>query len=148
MNRILSLTALSLALAGAGFTTLSAEAASRRVVKTDGQGNASVASAAAVRAPNGARAVRTGKTSVAADGSAQHESGIRVQSAKGSVQSSGTSSRDAAGNVTQARSSTITSAATGDTMRTSSAYSKDTGLTRSASCYNASGASIACPARP
>jgi len=177
MNRILSLTALGLALVGAAFTATSADAASRRVehanaqggvtatavgvhqgvsgsavrgraVKTDGQGNATVVSGAAVKGANGATAVRAGKTTVAADGSAQHQSGLSAQSAKGSVQSSGSASRDAAGNVTQARSSTITSAATGDTMKTNSSYSKDTGLTHSASCFDAGGASIACPTRP
>ena len=178
-NRILSLTALGLALVGAGFTASFAEAATRRVehananaqggvtatavgvhqgasgsaarrraVKTDGQGNATVVSGAAVKGANGATAVRAGKTTVAADGSAQHQSGISAQSAKGSVQSSGSASRDAAGNVTQARSSTVTSAATGDTMKTNSSYSKDTGLTHSASCFDAGGASITCPTRP
>ena len=177
MNRLLSISALGLALVGAGFTTLSAEAASRRVVhdnaqggvtastvgakqgangtavrgravRTDGQGNATAVSGAAVKGVNGGTAVRAGKTTLAADGSAQHQSGLSAQSAKGSVESSGTASRDAAGNVTQARSSTLTSATTGDTMKTSSSYSKDSGVTRSASCYNASGASIACPTRP
>jgi len=124
MNRILSLTTLSLALLGAGFSTSAAEAA------------------------NAASAVRVGKTKVAADGSARHASGFIAKSDKGSVQSHGSSSRDAAGNVTQARSSTATSAATGNSVKTSTAYSKDTGLTHSANCYNASGASIACPTRP
>ncbi|MES1163239.1 MAG: hypothetical protein ABUL50_09275, partial [Rhizobacter sp.] len=158
MNRLLSLTALGLALVGAGFSTLSAEAASRRVVhgnadggvtasavtarqgasgaavrgravRTDGQGNATAVSGAAVKGVNGGSAARAGKTTVAADGSATHQSGVAAQSAKGSVESSGSASRDASGNVTQARSSTVTSAATGNTMNTSSAYSKDTGVT-------------------
>ena len=124
MKRILFLAALSLALVGAGFSTTAAETA------------------------NAASAVRVGKTKVAADGSMQHASGLSAQSAKGSVQSTGSSSRDAAGNVTQARGSTATSAATGNSVKTSTAHSQDTGLTHSASCYNASGASIACPTRP
>jgi hypothetical protein len=136
MNRILSITALGLALVGAGFTTLSAEAASRRVAHGNADGG------------NGGSAARAGKTTIAADGSATHQSGVVAQSAKGSVESSGGATRDAAGNVTQARSSTVTSATTGNTMNTSSSYSKDTGVTRSASCYNASGVSIACPTRP
>ena len=77
MNRILSLTALSLAIIGAVFAV----------------------------------------TSV------QHASGLRAQSAKVSLQGGGT-------------------------RKASNADSKDGGLTRSASCYNASGASIACPTRP
>lgn len=177
MNRILSITALALALGGAGFTTFSAEAASRRVVhgnadggvtasavtarqgasgvavrgravRTDGQGNATAVSGGAVKGVNGGSAARAGKTTVAVDGSATHQSGVTAQSAKGSLESSGSATRDAAGNVTQARSSTVTSATTGNTLNTSSSYSKDTGVTRSASCYNAAGASIACPTRP
>jgi hypothetical protein len=147
MNRILSVTALGLALVGAGFTT-TAEAASARVVHPNSVGGTTTAGVTARQGANGGTAVRAGRTSTVADGSAQHASGIRAQSAKGSVQSSGTASRDAAGNVTQARSSTVTSAATGNTLKTNSSYSKDTGVTRSASCYNASGASIACPTRP
>ena len=148
MSRILSLTALTLALVGAGFTATAAEAASRRVVDPNPQGGVTATTVAAHRGANGATALRAGKTATAADGTMHHASAIRAQSAKGSVQSSGSSSRDAAGDLTQARSSTITSAATGDTMKTSSSYSKDTGRTRSASCYDANGGNIACPTHP
>ncbi|MNF17924.1 hypothetical protein D3C80_2217150 [compost metagenome] len=48
----------------------------------------------------------------------------------------------------QARSTTATSAITGNSVQTQSSYSKDSGLSRSATCYDASGGAIACPTRP
>lgn len=123
-------TALGAALLVAGFaTTTDAEAASRRVVRSN---------------VTGGTAARAGTNTRNADGSATHQSGLSASGSRGSVQSSGSASRDAAGNVTQSRSTSATSAATGNSVQSSSSYTKDTGLTRSATCYNASGAVIAC----
>ncbi|MEZ5642411.1 MAG: hypothetical protein R3E70_10220 [Burkholderiaceae bacterium] len=44
----------------------------------------------------------------------------------------------------QARSTTATSASTGNSVQSSTSYNSDTGRTRSTTCYNASGAVIAC----
>ncbi len=101
-----------------------------------------------MRGPNGGSGVRAGTTSVDADGSATHRSGFEAQGAKGSVQSQGSATRDARGDVTQSRTTTATSSSTGDSATSTASYNKDTGRTRTTSCFNASGASIACPARP
>jgi hypothetical protein len=153
MNRILSAATLGLALIGAGLATFvpsQAEAATRRgrVVKTDGEGNATVATGAAARGLNGATAARAGLTTRGADGSIQHDSGMRAEGTKGSVASSGSASRSAAGAVTQNRTTTATSATSGNSVQSTSSYNKDSGRTRTTTCYDAAGATIACPARP
>jgi hypothetical protein len=125
-----------------------AAAARARALKTDGQGNATVASAAAVRGPNGATGVRAGITSVGADGSATHRSGFAAQGANGSVQSQGGATRAADGDVTQSRATSATSNASGASITSTVSYHKDTGRTRTTSCFNASGATIGCPAKP
>lgn len=151
MNRTLSATTLGLALLGAGFATFvpsQAEATTRRVVKTDGAGNAVVATGAAARGPNGASAARAGVTSRSADGAVQHKSGMRAESAKGSVASSGSATRSADGTITQNRTTTATSATSGNSAQSTSSYNKESGRTRTTTCYDAAGATIACPARP
>jgi hypothetical protein len=119
-----------------------------RALKTDGQGNATVASAAAVRGSNGATGVRAGTTSVGADGAATHRSGFAAQGANGSVQSQGGATRAADGDVTQSRTTSATSSASGDSITSTASYNKDTGRTRTTSCFNAGGATIVCPAKP
>jgi hypothetical protein len=49
--------------------------------------------------------------------------------------------------VDQSRTTSATSASTGNTMTVNESYNKDTGLTRSATCTDAAGNSIACPSR-
>lgn len=151
MNRILSATTLGLALLGAGLATFipsPAEAATRRVVQPDGAGNAAVATGAAARGPNGARAVRAGLTTRSADGTVQHKSGMRAEGAKGSVASGGSAIRSADGTITQDRTTTATSATSGNSVQSTGSYNKDSGRTRTTTCYDAAGATIACPARP
>jgi hypothetical protein len=151
MNRILSATTFGLALLGAGFATFvpsQAEAATRRVVKTDGDGNATVATGAAVRSSSGASAARAGRTTRSADGTLQHDSSMRAVGAKGSVTSSGSATRSADGAITQNRTTAATSATSGNSVRSTSSYNEDSGRTRTTTCYDAAGATIACPARP
>lgn len=119
-----------------------------RSVTTDGQGHGSVRSGAAVAGPNGATAVRQGQSARNADGSASHSSAMAAQGDRGTLQSTGAATRSADGSVTQGRTTTATSANTGNSVQTSSSYNPDTGRTRSASCFDASGAPMACPARP
>jgi len=57
MNRILSITTLSLALLGAGFSA-AADAASRRVVHPNDEGGTTATAVTAHRGANGASAVR------------------------------------------------------------------------------------------
>lgn len=125
-----------------------ADAASRRVVKTDGQGDTTTVGGAAVRGPNGASAVRAGTTTVDADGSAAHRSGFAAQGAKGSVQSQGSATRAVGGGVTQNRTTTATSTATGNSATTTTSSNNGTGRTRTTSCFDASGATIPCPSKP
>ena len=82
-----------------------------------------------------------------ADGSLQHDSGFNASNSKGSVQSQGSATRDAQGDVTQSRTTTATSASTGDTLKSTTSYNKDTGLEHSVNCFDASGNAIACPTR-
>lgn len=119
-----------------------------RSVTTDGQGHGSVSSGAAVVGPNGATAVRQGQSARNADGTASHSSSIAAQGDRGTLQSTGAATRNADGSVTQGRTTTATSAATGNSVQTNSTYNPDTGLNRSATCFDASGAAMACPARP
>lgn len=119
-----------------------------RTATTDGQGNGSVTSRGAAMGAQGGMAVRQGSTTRNADGSASHSGAVSAQNAQGSLQSSGGATRNADGTVTQARTSTATSAATGNSVQTQSSYGKDTGLARSATCYDASGTAMPCPTRP
>lgn len=119
-----------------------------RTATTDGQGNTSVTSRGAVVGAQCGMAVRQGSTTRDADGSASHSGSLSAQNARGSLQSSGGATRNADGTVTQARTSTATSAATGNSVQTQSSYSQGSGLSRSATCYDASGAVMACPSRP
>lgn len=119
-----------------------------RTTTTDGQGNGSVTSRRAAVGAQGGTAVRQGRTTRSADGSASHSGTVSAQNAQGHLQSSGSATRNADGTVTQARSTTATSAATGNSVQAQSSYSKDSGLSRSATCYDASGTAMACPTRP
>ena len=119
-----------------------------RSVTTDGQGHGSVRSGAAVAGPQGAMAVRQGESARNADGTASHSSAMAAHGDRGTLQSTGAATRSADGSVTQGRTTTATSAATGNSVQISSSYNADTGRTRSASCFDASGAPMACPARP
>src|SRR3989344_4498890 len=96
---------------------------------------------AAVGARGGV-AARQGSTTRSVDGSASHSGTVSAQNAQGSLHSSGGASRNADGSVEQARSTTATS------RQTQSSYSKGSGLSRSATCYDASGTAMACPTRP
>lgn len=118
----------------------------RRIV-TDGQGNAAVTSGAAVDGAQGGRFRRAGRTTRAADGSVRHDSGMTASNAKGSVESAGHLDRDADGQVTQNRTTTATSAATGNSVQRDTSYSKDTGVHRTTTCFDAGGAAITCPSK-
>ncbi len=118
-----------------------------RVTRSDGQGNVTTTGGSAFRGPNGAKGARAGTTTVNADGSASHTSGFAASGSKGSVASKGSATRDAAGDVDQTRTTTATSATTGNSVKATESYNSETGVTRSATCYNASGATIACPTR-
>lgn len=119
-----------------------------RTASTDGQGNSSVSRRSAAVGAQGGTAVRQGSTTRSADGSASHSGAVAAQNAQGSLQSSGGATRNADGTVTQARTTTATSTATGNSVQAHSSYSQDSGLNRSATCYDASGTAMVCPHRP
>jgi len=144
MNRILSLAASGALLASAGLATSPADAGGVRAIRANAGGGYTYGAAVGRRGPNGGIGARAGTTTVNADGSASHRSGLQASGSRGSIQSSGSATRDASGNVTQSRSTSATNAVTGNSVQSSSSYNSATGLTRSATCYNASGAVIAC----
>lgn len=113
---------------------------------TDGQGDAKFTSGAAFKGKNGGYFKRAGKTTSSADGSMTHESGFKASGAKGSVQSQGSATRDANGDVTQSRTTTGTSASTGDSFKSTTTYDKADGVSHSVTCFDSSGAQMACPA--
>src|SRR3989344_1270007 len=110
-----------------------AQARTRRSVEHNADGSTTTHTGVARSGPNGA--MLRGRT-------------VPPQKAQGSLHSSGGASRNADGSVEQARSTTATSAATGNSVQTQSSYSKGSGLSRSATCYDASGTAMACPTRP
>ncbi|MBX3608361.1 MAG: hypothetical protein KF871_00580 [Hydrogenophaga sp.] len=123
-------------------------AARARTWQSDGQGNAGTVGGSAIAGPNGGRAARLGGTTVNADGSASHQSGVRAVGPEGStLQSQGSATRDADGNVTQSRSTAATNANTGNSVQSASSYDSVNGRTRTTTCYDASGAVMACPSR-
>ena len=122
MNRLhanLSFAALALAALAAGLATPEAHAARERTVRS----------------------------SVNADGSASRQRALSATGARGSVSTSGSATRDASGHVARSRSSTATNAATGNSAQASTTYTRDAdgiNASRSVTCYDASGATIAC----
>ncbi|MBP6894649.1 MAG: hypothetical protein KBC94_09520 [Pseudacidovorax sp.] len=115
-----------------------------RGVATDGQGNVVAGSASRLHGPAGGLAQRAGRTQVHADGSAQHQGTLSASNARGSLQSTGNATCSADGTVEASRSSSATQATTGNSVQRSTQYSSSTGLTHSATCFDASGATIAC----
>jgi hypothetical protein len=109
---------------------------------------AAAALAAALATPQAhAARERTVKSGVNADGSASRQRSFSATGSRGSVNSSGTATRDASGNVTGSRNTTATNAATGNSAQASTTYTRDANgfsADRSVTCYNASGATVAC----
>lgn len=130
---------------GAAHAGQAASGARGHVLRTDGQGNGSVTSGAAVSTANGGQFKRAGHTTRSADGSMQHDSGFTGSNGKGSVQSQGSATRDAQGDVTQNRTTSATSASTGNSAVSTSSYSKDGGFEHSVNCFDANGAAMNCP---
>lgn len=111
------------------------------------QGETSVtcASGGAVRGPNGGRGARASRTIVNEDGSATRNSGLAVRGADGgALTSTGSTTRNSDGTVNGSRS-TSAIAADGSTYQGTTTYDPATGLTRTTTCTDASGAAVACP---
>lgn len=112
---------------------------------TQGDTSATCASGGAVRGPNGGRGARASTTTVNEDGSATRRSGLAAQGSDGgTLTSTGSTTRNADGTVNGARSTSAT-AADGSTYQGTTTYDPATGVTRTTTCTDASGAVVACP---
>lgn len=124
-----------------------ASIARTRSAQADGQGGRSAARNGSWTSASGASGGGAVQRDRAADGSLSRSASRSASGDRGSMSSSGQASRDVEGNIVQSRSSTATNAATGNSVAASSSYSKETGFTHSATCYDAGGNTIACPKR-
>lgn len=115
-----------------------------RAVTTNESGGTTVTSGGAYQGANGARGARAAQTTVNPDGSATRRGGFSASGARGSASSEGSATRNADGTYTGSRSSTATNAATGNTYNGTTTYDQN-GATRTATCTDAAGNTIACP---
>jgi len=112
---------------------------------TQGDTSATCASGGAVRSPNGDRGARASTTTVNEDGSATRTSGLAAQGADGgTLSSTGATTRNADGTVNGSRSSSAT-APDGSTYQGATTYDPATGVARTTTCTDASGAVVTCP---
>jgi hypothetical protein len=133
--------------AAASRTTSKGTRNSARAVKTDAAGNKVGGSASSTTLANGGTAARAGKFQKNADGSASRQGAMSASGAKGSVSSSGGTTRNADGTVSGSRDTQATNNATGNSANVNSTYQSGQGVTRTATCTDAVGATIACPSR-
>jgi hypothetical protein len=125
--------------------------AAARGAVSDGQGNAVGGSARVAQGPNGAKFARGGKFQKNADGSASRSGGYSASGARdgassmGSASAQGNVTRAADGTVTGTRDSTYTNANTGTTANVDRTYQSGQGVTKTKTCTDAAGATIACP---
>lgn len=118
--------------------------AGARGVITDGEGNGAAGGASCAAGAAG-RACRAGATTVTADGTVQHQSGAQAEGANGGVASTqGGFTRNADGTYSGARTTSATGAA-GNSYNAQTTYDSTTGVTRSVTCTDPTGAVIACP---
>jgi hypothetical protein len=108
--------------------------------------NAQAASGGAFAGPNGAKGMRASQTTVNADGSASRTGGFATSGTQGTVQSSGSATRTADGVVSGERTTSATGAQ-GGTYNASTTYQSGQGVTRTATCSNAAGDTVACPTK-
>lgn len=118
----------------------------RGAVQND-DGSVTAASGAAVRGPNGGRGARASTTTVNPDGSATRQGGFAAETDQGAIASSGSATRNADGTYSGSRATQATSAVTGNTYQGTTSYDPSTGITRTSTCTDASGAAITCPSR-
>lgn len=117
-----------------------------RGVITDGQGNGAAGSANCASGAAG-RACRAGYTTRSADGAVTHQSGAAFEGANGgSGSTQGGFTRNADGTYSGGRTTSATGAQ-GNSYNADTAYDSETGVSRSVSCTDASGAAISCPTR-
>ncbi|MDP3736315.1 MAG: hypothetical protein Q8R02_02930 [Hyphomonadaceae bacterium] len=116
-----------------------------RGVASDGQGNVIAGSANCADGAAG-RACRAGVTERTADGAVTHESGIKIDGANGgTLASQGGFAKDADGNVVRDR--TTEASNQNGSVAVDSAYTSETGGSRTVTCANAAGEIVTCPTR-
>ncbi|TFZ05931.1 hypothetical protein EZ313_04570 [Ramlibacter henchirensis] len=112
------------------------------------QGELAGASARGFSTASGGQGLRVGKVQRQADGSASASMNASATTSQGGTyERQGTYSRDAQGNGTAQRSTQMTNAQTGVTMDASRAYTSGSGVSRSATCHDASGNTVSCGSR-
>lgn len=121
--------------------------ANGRRVQSDAAGNEYGASGAAATTANGGRFNRAGTFSRSADGSSTRQGGYQASGQQGSIVSSGSSTRNADGTVYGDRNTQINNAKTGINKDIDTSYATGQGVTRTATCTDAMGVSVACPTR-
>ena len=114
-------------------------------VVTDGAGNVSGVSGGAGTTANGGEYKRAGQFSRSADGSINRQGGVEASGQQGSVNSAGNITKTADGTVNGTRNTSTTNAQTGITKDSSTTYTTADGITHTATCTDATGASVACP---
>lgn len=114
-----------------------------RRTRVDDDGNVTSGRAAAVRTPEGGRAVRAGRITRSPDGTVTHQGALAATGDKGTVKSQGSMTRSAEGDVSGERSTSATGAQ-GNTYQGSTTYSKGEGIDHSATCTDAAGNAITC----
>lgn len=115
-------------------------------VRQNSDGSVTRASGGTWRTPNGGTSARASSTTVNPDGSVSRNGEYAGSGPNGSVNSSGSVARDANGNWSGGRTTSATSAATGNSYQGSTTIDPATGKpVHSGTCYDASGAVIACP---
>lgn len=116
-------------------------------VKTNADGSITTANGQAFKAANGAVGAHAGSTTINPDGSATHLGGLNAKGQKGSVMNQNSAYKNSDGTYGGSSNTAITSNKTGNSYNGTATYDSTTGLTKSATCTNASGAIIACPTR-
>jgi hypothetical protein len=122
------------------------QAAGRRGVNGDGQGNLSGAAGSGFSTASGGQGLRTRSFERNADGSVSARNEASASTANGgsaSSQSSFTRSADGS-SASGERSTSVSNTRTGVTFDGSTSYAKGSGFSRSASCTDAAGNTVSC----
>ena len=131
----------------AAFAGERAAAGRRQALVAEGEGHAAGGLRRGFATESGAYGGRTGRFSRSADGSVSASGQGYASGANGTAQRSGSFTRNADGTASGDRGTTITNANTGNTFEGSTTYNKDTGLSRTATCKDASGNTVSCGSR-
>jgi hypothetical protein len=117
-------------------------------VNGDGQGNVQGAAGSSFSTAAGGQGLRSSGFKRGADGSLTAGNSASVTAANGgSAERNGYFTRSADGTATGSRGTTVTNANTGVTFDGSTSYTQGSGVSRSASCKDASGNTVSCGSR-